>query len=146
MKAKWLAAAILTGWVGFGLCFSNGAGASTINFEGTFSTVFGTTFNVGEAFTGSINYDAATAVLVGGTSSFAQYTESTSITVSMGATTYVFPLWEIFVQDNGIHNIIQFIATDFNTNLIIGDQPEQSALLPAPITISVTGAGFHIWF
>jgi hypothetical protein len=54
--------------------------------------------------------------------------------------------WEIFVQDNGIHDIVQFIATDFNTNLIIGDQPEQSALLPPTITIPVTGAGFHIWF
>jgi hypothetical protein len=143
MKSKRLAAALLAGCAGLGLFFSDtGASASTINFSGTFFTATGAVFSVGEAFSGTINYDPATAIFlsgIGGTSTFAQYTESTSISVLSGATTYVFPLWEIWVVDIGSQDAFYFWATDLNTFLFITGLPAQSALLPPEITSGPLG-------
>jgi hypothetical protein len=128
-----------------GLCFhSAGASASTINFSGAFFTVTGAAFDVGQAFSGTLNYDSTTAIFLGGTSSFAQYTENTHINVSTGGKTYEFPLWEIFVQANDIHETVQFIATDFSTFLLIELPPTQSALLPPEIVEPLPGGIFHL--
>jgi hypothetical protein len=101
---------------------------------------------VGEAFSGTVDYNPTAATFLGGTSSFAQYAQSGNLSVLTGATTYEFPLWEIFVSETGAHLQLQFIATDFNTNLFIRDVLAQNALvLPTATTLAQGGGPFHIW-
>ena len=75
-----------------------------------------------------------------------KFLQSGNLSVLTGATTYEFPLWEIFVTDTGAHLQLQFIATDFNTNLFIRDVVAQNALvLPTATTLAQGGGPFHIW-
>ncbi len=131
----------------FALCFvATKACASTLYTSGTFSNAVGNLFSVGEPYSATIDYDPATAAFVGGTGALAQYTQSANLSIVAGPSIYVFPLWEFFVQDNGIHQTIQFIAADFNTFLLIGDLPEQSALVPPlPQTLAGRSGETHIW-